>query len=308
VLSRLDVEEWAYRILSAIDAGAWSEDSLVELKSTWPGARDVARQLAGHSNSARGQTILWLFGVDQSKGVVPFVPADAAQWSGELAKEFDGVTPAFVHYNLEWNGQIFTALAFDTDAAPYVVFNPKRGQPNSGPFDREIPWREGMTRSAKRAEIVLITRPAARLPIVNLIGGRLTVTNNDTSPSHRWYADLKFYAASETLGRMFLPQHGVRGWLTTSTGDRLVLGDLKLWAPAHDDPHVTQTDTQVAIDGAGLFRFQGHIDTTTFPHDSEKQLSITVQVSVAGADRPVFIEHSMRRDPKKDQFKAAWIP
>jgi hypothetical protein len=36
-------------------------------------AKDAARHIAAHANTARGQPITWLFGVDEKKGEVPGV-------------------------------------------------------------------------------------------------------------------------------------------------------------------------------------------------------------------------------------------
>jgi len=91
----------------------------------------------------------------------------------QLEAEFEGVAPSMQHFALRWNDQPFEALVFTTDAPPYVIRNPKRGGKDSGPFDFEVSWRDGRTRSARRAELILMLRPIGRAPSFTALGANV---------------------------------------------------------------------------------------------------------------------------------------
>src|ERR1700726_1800288 len=99
---QVDAEAWAYRLIRDAEVKRHVEDDRAELKSNWPEARDVARQLAGHANTAGGDPILWLFGADQRSGVVAYQTRDMATWRSQLEAEFEGVAPGMQHFSLHW--------------------------------------------------------------------------------------------------------------------------------------------------------------------------------------------------------------
>jgi len=305
-MRRIDVEEWAFRVLERVKRGQSKEDTLVELKSNWPSARDIARQLGGHANSARSQPVLWLFGVDEREGVVEFEPQDTAAWRDQLNREFDGFAPRFDHYDLEWEGRSFSAFAFETDAAPYVVLNPKRNETGAGPFDREVPWREGRTRSAKRAELILSVRPPARLPIIEVVSGRVTVTHPQPNQPHNWDVGVELYGVSQSLERMFLPFFGLQAYIATSSGEQLEFERCGINSSS-DDPHVTYVrNHQLVIDGAGRFRFYGALRTEALSQDLNEPLTVAVRLKVAGNDLPITLSARLCPTADRHQFMAAW--
>ncbi len=249
---------------------------------------------------------MWLFGVDERTGIVPSQPQDPATWRDQLAREFDGFAPAFDHYNLEWAGETFTAVVFETDAAPFVILNPNRGQPSSGPFEREVPWREGRTRSATRSEVIMIARPPARLPIVEVVAGRVTITDTSTSPLHNWDVDITFYGVSETLSRMFFPFFGVHAHIETAAGERIEFRNFGL-GPVGEDPHVVfSRDNQLMIDGAARFRFYGTARTEAAPNPINQSITVMIKLKVAGNPLPVIVPCAFRSTTERFQFMAAW--
>ncbi len=74
------IEVWALSIIERINSRKPIEDSRVELKSEWIEPQKSARQIAGHANTARGESILWLIGVDEDKGVVDVQQEELANW------------------------------------------------------------------------------------------------------------------------------------------------------------------------------------------------------------------------------------
>ncbi len=77
-----EIELLANRIITRLQSGQPTEDdALVELKAEWPDPAKAARRIAAHANSARGERIVWLLGIDEGRRSVPGVEATApAQW------------------------------------------------------------------------------------------------------------------------------------------------------------------------------------------------------------------------------------
>jgi hypothetical protein len=173
-----EIENWARQVIRR-QGGGQQEDSLVELKAKWPEPRWTARQLAGHANAARGVPILWLIGVDGSSGVVGCEDTEVGDWYNQIRAEFDGgVAPTLLgHPTFEHAGRFLVPLVFTTDRPPYVIRNPARDTPKSGPFSLEVPWREGTNvRSAGRAELLAMLTETAPIPAVEILRGQVVIT------------------------------------------------------------------------------------------------------------------------------------
>lgn len=290
-MNPLDIEEWAYRIVSRAEKGQPLEDDLVELKANFPEPREVARQLGGHANVARGEPILWLLGVDQSKGVVDCQLRDMAAWRPALEAEFEGGAPAMQHLTLAWNGKMFVALVFATDTAPYVVRNPKRNEPASGPFEFEVPWRDGRTRSARRAELILMLRPISRLPSVEPIGGHARLSRDGTLQFN-----IHFYVASEKLERIVISR---------SVGS-INLGPVTLPLtgfnvhPDGNDPDVTATRSHLNINGAGKISCNGSVSASLSP-EFAPTATFEVRLHIPAAGRDALGRAVLNRYPPDSQ-------
>lgn len=145
----VEVNSWALSILQRVRSRHPSEDSCVECKASWPDVKNVARQLAGMANAAKGEPILWLIGVDEKGAAIPGAKhLELNNWYPQLVKEFDGLAPQLlVDLNINVDEKTVVALVFETTNVPFVIKVPNT--------DRlEVPWREGTrTRSATRAEL-----------------------------------------------------------------------------------------------------------------------------------------------------------
>lgn len=123
-----ELEATVSGILDRVESGKPLEDVRVECKTIWPASDEkTARQLAGHANAARGDHILWLFGVDEKKRQVPGVSSsEFSDWYSGLKKQFEeGWAPdPVLNINIPWNGVVVVASLFETSRAPYVVKNP----------------------------------------------------------------------------------------------------------------------------------------------------------------------------------------
>lgn len=142
--------------------GKGAEDSRVEFKSRWPETDKVHRQLAGHANSARGEGIVWVIGINEKQRTYTNPePPDLAAWWSQVSAKFDDKYPELTDLTVSLgDGNYVTALAFATDQAPYVIKSH-----NSGNAELEVPWRDGTrTRSAKRLELIRILTPATKVP------------------------------------------------------------------------------------------------------------------------------------------------
>ena len=82
-MKKQDIEFKVLDIIDRLEKGQPIEDDTVELKAEWP--KDhfrAARRIAAHANSARGEPLLWLIGIDEKAGVV--------------GADFEGLSPRFV--------------------------------------------------------------------------------------------------------------------------------------------------------------------------------------------------------------------
>ena len=174
----LQLEAWALDVIERVTARQPIEDMRVELKARWPPGRRAARQIGGHANAARGESILWLIGLDEESGVAGAEAQELAEWYPQLVAEFDGIAPDLLqHLNVRAGDKTVVALLFATDRAPYVVKNPAYGQPGAGSISREVPWREGAsTRSATREDIVRLVAPLEHRPEIEVLGARVGAT------------------------------------------------------------------------------------------------------------------------------------
>ena len=151
-MNAAEIKTWALEIVEAVLSGKPGEDSRVECKASWMDAKSIARQFAGHANAAKGESILWLVGVNDKAGVITGADRkELANWYPQLVKEFEGIAPCLTtDVNIELEGKTVVALLFETTNAPFIIKVP-------GSDRLEIPWRQGTrTRSATRAEILRI--------------------------------------------------------------------------------------------------------------------------------------------------------
>jgi len=154
------VESWVLTIVERVLAGQRVEDSRVELKAAWPEPPEkTARQIAGHANAARGDSILWVIGIDEkSKSINDAGQCELANWFPSVQSFFNGLAPAVQDYNIPVNGKNLVALLFESNRAPFVVRNKEN--------DRlEVPWRDGTrTRSATRSELLKLLSKQISIP------------------------------------------------------------------------------------------------------------------------------------------------
>lgn len=179
-MTKQEIEALVLSVTDRVLKGMKVEDSLIECKGEWP-EPTKARQLAAHANSAHGEQIVWIIGLDEKSGRLtsPASP-EMANWWSKMASRFDdnivpGMTDLIVPVNEEAS---VTALVFSTDRAPYVV----KVSDGEGRVEREIPIREGTrTRSAYRHELIRLLQPASVPPPISLIDATLSGSSTTTA-------------------------------------------------------------------------------------------------------------------------------
>lgn len=156
-----ELELWARDIVEKVLSNQPVEDSRVELKSEWIEPEKAARRLGGHANAARGDSILWLIGIDEKNRMLATIdPVEFESWFKSVQSHFDGFAPRLLlDVNIRIEGSTVVSLYFDTvHEAPYVIKSSKGGYP-----DFIVPWREGTRlRAARRQDLLSILVPIRR--------------------------------------------------------------------------------------------------------------------------------------------------
>ena len=162
-----EIELWARDVVNSVLNGRPVEDSRVELKAQWIEASKAAERLGGHANAARGESILWLVGVDErNKSLTDVDNTEKGSWYKSVDKFFDGFAPRLlVDVNFKVDGKTVVALFFDTATeTPFVIKNSGGGYP-----EYTVPWRVGTDlRATSRANLLRLLVPIKDLS--SLIG------------------------------------------------------------------------------------------------------------------------------------------
>ncbi len=206
-----ELEARVLEILDRVEKGVPLEDTRDECKTNWPaGDEKTARQLAGHANAARGEHILWLFGVDEKARRVPGISStEFSDWYAGLKKHFEEAwaPDPELNINVPWKGMIVVAVLFETNRAPYVVKNPQGGQ-----IQFEVPWREGnSTQTARRRDLLHLLVPLQKMPEFELISARLDVWKRMEGQHGDWAVRfdlaLGLYVLPRDSSRISIPGH-----------------------------------------------------------------------------------------------------
>ncbi|BAZ30430.1 hypothetical protein NIES4074_28900 [Cylindrospermum sp. NIES-4074] len=259
-----ELENWVLKIIDQVEAGQPNEDSRVELKSEWIDAKKAARLIAGHANAARGESILWLIGVDEKKGVMGAGNMELANWYPQVESQFDGLAPQLIDLNVVVRDKTIVALLFETDHAPYVVKNPDGGQ-----ITHEVPWREGRrTRSAKRSDLIRLLSPIQKVPSFEVLSGTLVVyrdmpsgapqpinvtwQGDEKGVNRLWILRLEIYVEPKNGNKLIIPFH------RCSTSLEIVeclpctpLTKISLTSGDSTNKNITVTESQIFIDASG---------------------------------------------------------
>ncbi len=213
----IETEIWAMRVLERIRNGTFSEDSLVECKREISDHYKVARRIAGHCNAERGETVLWLIGVDERNGITGWSRPDMASLLPQIWSHFEGDAPVTNIVNITQGDVKLTALAFHSTRPPYIVKNPDHGT-KGHVIDREIPWRDGTRiRTARREEVMMLLLEHSLAPQIEIFGGTAmksrfrSVENPSPDGEIEVMVQLDFYVMPRSLNPIVIPHHRIVG-------------------------------------------------------------------------------------------------
>src|SRR5947209_2776123 len=106
-----EIEARVYQIVELVKNGKKVEDNRVELKGEWIDGKRTARLVAGHANDMRGESILWVFGIDEKRGVIGVNPDEFSNWWSQFKSQFnEGVYPEVRHVNVPVGMETVVAL------------------------------------------------------------------------------------------------------------------------------------------------------------------------------------------------------
>lgn len=311
--SRIQLEGRVLALYDAVRAGGVVEDSLVELKRDWPDPKKAARRIAGHANAARGESVLWLIGLDERVGVCPARAVDLAEWWQQVGSCFEGTIPELRDCVVQTDEGPITVLQFDTALGPFVIKNPVYGSPDAGPVERELPWRDGTRiRSATREDIVRMLAPLQSLPSMEVLAATVSLTYEEgvdfgqieptfpiqSAPHLEWAIELELYVAPVVGAVVVLPVHRTSLLLSIAGQD---LRDLVMVSENYASPstwggksirpdsvsiETTRSEAVIRLPGRLLFRSRVLQPHWQVPPDSTASMRFTVT--------PVYTEHAVR--------------
>ena len=308
MMNSLQIESWALRVIDCVKKGQPNEDFLVELKREWIDPEPAARRIAGHANSARGENVLWLIGVDEKKGVIGASDNDLASWYPTVEACFNEIAPRMISLNIPIDGTTVVALLFETDRAPYIIKNSAYGKTGGGSTEFEVPWREGTRiRTARRSDLIRLIAPLELLPEVEIIDVSLTATIGRESTSvlvgycpDQLSLTAELYVVPRNRNRVVIPFHRCQvefeileipvlkaHWIRLNPaegvfrGNRPSLpGSLTIQSTAHE----------IIIDDPGKISLKALSARPSSTEDlTNRDIRISIHLLPTGTDRPLIL-------------------
>ncbi len=326
-MRKTDIEFWALSIIERVEKRQLVEDSRVELKADWIESAKAARRIAGHANSAHGEVILWLIGLDEKQGVKGVDNNDFANWFSAVQSQFDGIAPDSTSISVPYRDTTILAIIFETDRAPYIVKNPSGGQ-----IQFEVPWRDGTaTRTANRAELLRILVPLQRLPTLEVLSGSLMALQTSEENIWSWRVELQLYVTSMLQTPVAIPFHQCNAtlelshYLTQTPLSELALRPPPLWPglsfrtvnsdtprPQFDSVTMDGTRSELIVQGPGKFQLTATAETESLDGDiSNTVATIHANLRPVDSDRAILVQATMMWDPKElsptHAEKGSWI-
>jgi hypothetical protein len=325
------LEAWVLSLVDAVAAGHQVEDSRVELKATFPEAKVAARRLAGHANAVESDRVLWVVGLDQTRGVVPATTLELANWWPQVLTEFDGVAPSLQDLVVPTPAGPLVALLFTTSRRPFVVKNPVFGQPGGGSISLEVPWRRGTAVcSARRDEILRLLAPRQLLPFVELLEATADVAvHNPIDPGYgeqptetqrsrhlAWTFNLTLYVTPQAPDLMVLPTHKASLIFALGSEEPTQAIDFRFFAPyrsVSSTQSVLDSSTVNASMGEAVFRGPGLITVRASHHEqlrdlpTDTGLSTRLSVSPAGSDLATEVQVQWFDHGEQLTNRRSWI-
>lgn len=309
-MNKQQLEYWVLRVVDQVQRGAHSEDSRVELKAEWPAHIDAARRIAAHANAARGEDVLWVIGLDETRGPIGADAIELSDWMAKVRKNFvDSVMPDVEDLNVNIDGKTLVALRFKTDRAPFVVRNPSYGKPDGGPVMYEVPWREGRsTRSATRHDLMRLLVPLTVLPEIECIRLDVHVMRHRQAGADdvlKWQVNGELYVVPATTALVTFPKHKTE-MVLRKAGDEasLSLGNLGFYG-SQGPVEVHQAGVAFTGPGTVSLSLVTTVDST-WGDLTTQSLSCTITLASAGATSLCRLDLTLVSQPLASDEVAAW--
>lgn len=249
-MNSFQIETWAISIIEQVLSGKPNEDSRVELKSEFPTSdyKKTARQLAGHANHARGESILWIIGVDQKQRVINGAThQEVATWYQKIQAEFDErIAPSLKDVNFSFEGTPLVALLFDTERFPFVVKHNEE--------INIVPWREGTrTRTATRFELLKLLTPLQMLPTLKPMNGEIILIKTKESTYKLGYEFSIYFEPKSNFGNpVVIPYHTCFASIECKGNYSVQLKNIKLVPPYTHGSYSVRSSNHVSISPENL--------------------------------------------------------
>jgi len=312
-----DIEAWVLRVIDQQKRKQPCEDSRVEIKAKWPDdPRKAARQIAGHANAARGESVLWIIGIDESYGIVGAENIELANWFPQVKAHFNGLCPEVFDLNVPVDDKIVVALLFSTDRSPYVV-------KFSGELD--VPWREGRrTRSANREDLLRLLIPISHQPTVEVLDAIIAIKEpspNSKSSSCNWDINLQLYVTPSDDNRVVFPFHRCQLVITVGSEEVRINKGIRLSPPMyfrrasnlgskfqHDSITIHSTMSEAIIDGSGRLNVAASTKAAKPVAIVAAEVMLALRMRSVSDDKPLVIETNLRRVERRsnERFLAKW--
>lgn len=297
VMRASEIESWALRVLDSLKRGEPLEDIRVELKATFGEPAKIARRLAGHANAARGEDVLWLFGVDEKTGSASGADSlEFTDWWSKVTSYFESLAPEVREVNVPYEGVMVVALLVHTDRAPIVVRNPSFGLPSGGPIEFEVPWRE-MTgvRTAKRSDLLRLLAPLQKLPSVEVISASL-IGRGTIGGMCGWDLFLDLYFVPSGNQSVVFPAHKMRIELTEA--DALGTASLNYYVlrPLGGPGGFSrETNRDLAITGPERVEFKAEYTQKLIEREPSSVADVSLRLQPANMERTISVNCALAR-------------
>jgi len=303
------IEEWVLRVIDAVKNGHRVEDCRVELKRAWIEPKKAAARLAAHANAMGGDSILWVFGVDEH-GLTGIDGDDLAEWWPQVTKCFDGIPPAIRDIRMMVDQFPIVAMVIETERLPFVIKSSEGGVP-----ERWVPWREGTrTRSATRDELVRLLSPLAVMPEFEVLSVKLTsrfpktgAEEKESEQEQKLDLHGRIYVTPLNRDRLVFPFHKVSATIRDSDRRHIFTFptvDLTLPVTASIAAHgfgemsatLHASSSELVVEGPGLFETRARVGISGNLPD--KKLIIEIGISPSRFTRRVLLMAEI--NPKTD--------
>lgn len=317
-MNSIQIESWALRIIDRVISGQPNEDFLVELKSRWIDEEKAARRIAGHANSAMGENILWLIGVDEQQGVVIGANLkDLSSWYPTVESYFHELAPRLIPLNISVDGKTIVALLFETDRAPFVIKNSAFGQKGGGSVELEVPWRENTaTRSARRSDLIRLLTPSATLPDIEILSTSLAAIIEGTDEIGNYHPDAlklhaELYIVPKDRDRIVIPFHKCRvlfkiAEVSTYESHFIKLNPSRGYFRGFGNAKpgsitIQSTAHEIIIDDPGKVSLEASTGRPSLPNsDVNIDVHISIHLFTASANRPIVLTKTLSYPKERD--------